>query len=317
VPTSLTDERSAARASLRELRQRRGLSRAALSRRLHISPSLLYQWETGSVQPHPRHRAALAVALGVQRQAIDISVAGARPAKGDTLLAPGIRLHRKLIGMTVPQLAAIAAVHPATVTKWESGRRGVPRSLLPVVARALDTPVEALTTIARAQEHRLPASAPSLKSYRLGARLTRRQVAEATGLPPRVLRGLEEGRGMTLGRLRLLASVYGVPVSRLAACAGASAPTVLGRRPWCRCDLPSLITALRDWGDLSAKGLAARCQVSPSTVSRWERGLVHPSSRSLRRLEQAFGLPTGTLPRGHRSATAVGPWGIRCCAPTR
>jgi transcriptional regulator with XRE-family HTH domain len=51
---------------------------------------------------------------------------------------------RKASALTQVQLAETMGVSQQTVTAWESGRRGVPVSMVPTLARALGGSVEAL-----------------------------------------------------------------------------------------------------------------------------------------------------------------------------
>jgi transcriptional regulator with XRE-family HTH domain len=52
--------------------------------------------------------------------------------------------HRKSSSITQVQLAQTMSVSQQTVASWEVGRRGVPVSVLPLLARTLGTTVEAL-----------------------------------------------------------------------------------------------------------------------------------------------------------------------------
>jgi transcriptional regulator with XRE-family HTH domain len=60
--------------------------------------------------------------------------------------AMGARIaeHRKGSSITQVQLAETMSVSQQTVASWEVGRRGVPVSVLPLLARTLGTTVEAL-----------------------------------------------------------------------------------------------------------------------------------------------------------------------------
>lgn len=60
--------------------------------------------------------------------------------------AMGARIaqHRKDSGITQVQLAQVMEVSQQTVTSWEVGRRGVPVSAVPALARALGCTVETL-----------------------------------------------------------------------------------------------------------------------------------------------------------------------------
>jgi transcriptional regulator with XRE-family HTH domain len=62
-----------------------------------------------------------------------------------------------------------------------------------------------------------------------------------------------------------------VPVSRLAAAAGVTAPP------------------------LTQREAARRCGLHPTSLKAWEAGRTVPSARSRRRLEELYGLPDSAL----------------------
>lgn len=56
-------------------------------------------------------------------------------------------------------------------------------------------------------------------------------------------------------------------------------------------DVGSRIRELREQADLSLRGLAEICEVSPNTISLIERGLSSPSVDTLQRLARGLGVP--------------------------
>lgn len=70
---------------------------------------------------------------------------------------------RKDSGITQVQLAQMMEVSQQTVTSWEVGRRGVPVSAVPSLARALGSTVEALVGQKTAPVRRGPA--PKLQQH--------------------------------------------------------------------------------------------------------------------------------------------------------
>jgi transcriptional regulator with XRE-family HTH domain len=56
-------------------------------------------------------------------------------------------------------------------------------------------------------------------------------------------------------------------------------------------DVGSRIRVLRKQGNLSLRGLAEMCEVSPNTISLIERGLSSPSVDTLQRLATGLGVP--------------------------
>jgi transcriptional regulator with XRE-family HTH domain len=81
----------------------------------------------------------------------------------------GIRIaeFRKGATITQVQLAELLNVSQQTVASWEVGRRGVPVSLLPALARALSVGVEALIDEKAAPARRGPAPQIQQKIERL------------------------------------------------------------------------------------------------------------------------------------------------------
>lgn len=51
------------------------------------------------------------------------------------------------------------------------------------------------------------------------------------------------------------------------------------------------MSAARENAGLTQKQLAAKCEVSESTVISWEKGRTTPDIRKLPLLEQAYGIP--------------------------
>jgi transcriptional regulator with XRE-family HTH domain len=82
-------------------------------------------------------------------------------------LGTRIAAHRKDSGLTQVQLAETMSVSQQTVASWEVGRRGVPVSVLPALARALSVSVETLIGEKSAPAKRGPAPQLQQKIERL------------------------------------------------------------------------------------------------------------------------------------------------------
>jgi transcriptional regulator with XRE-family HTH domain len=82
-------------------------------------------------------------------------------------LGTRIAARRKDSGITQVQLAETMGVSQQTVASWEVGRRGVPVSVLPALARTLSIPVETLIGEKTAPAKRGPAPQLQQKLERL------------------------------------------------------------------------------------------------------------------------------------------------------
>lgn len=59
--------------TIRELREKRGWTRLELAMRLGVTPGTIYNWERGTNEPKATQFRALAEALGVPMESIDLS----------------------------------------------------------------------------------------------------------------------------------------------------------------------------------------------------------------------------------------------------
>ena len=71
-------------------------------------------------------------------------------------LGQRIALRREMLAITQVQLAEVLGISQQAMNSFEKGRRRVPVSLLPVIAQALDTTLDALVN----DEARTPTAAP-------------------------------------------------------------------------------------------------------------------------------------------------------------
>ena len=100
---------------LRALRERLGLTREKLAKRLQVSPSIIFLWESGRSTPS---RKANVEAL---RKFFDgAGAAGPAPAAG--MSGAEIRALRTRLGMSREKFAKRAGVSPSMIFLWESGR---------------------------------------------------------------------------------------------------------------------------------------------------------------------------------------------------
>lgn len=103
-------------ARLLEARERSGMTRAELARRLQTGWEVVAQWETGECQPRPRTIPAIAAAVGVPTT--DLYPL----ALGEATLAE----RRVAAGLNQADIANALGVNRATISQWERGGRPVP-----------------------------------------------------------------------------------------------------------------------------------------------------------------------------------------------
>lgn len=216
------------------------------------------------------------------------------PAPG--VRGTGLRSLRRRAGVPVSAIARHVSVREATVYNWEAGRVRIPDTHVPALAVLLGTAPDVL-------RHRLRAAPPApppgpvrpLRRLRRRTGLTQEAVARRIGSSRYRVGAWERGEVPPLWAVRRLAGVYGVPVSRVAAAAGVTAPPLLDPRRWTPGDLPDALATLRAWTGLTQREAARRCGLHPTSLKAWEAGRTVPSARSRRRLEELYGLPDSAL----------------------
>lgn len=102
-------------ARLIQARERLGLTRAQLARRVGTDWEVVLQWETGECQPRPRTISAIAAAVGT-------TISDLYQISSDATLAE----RRKAVGLNQADVANALGVNRATVSQWERGARAVP-----------------------------------------------------------------------------------------------------------------------------------------------------------------------------------------------
>lgn len=102
-------------ARLVQARERLGLTRAQLARRVGTDWEVVAQWETGECQPRPRTISTIAAAVGM-------TAADLYQLSGDATLAE----RRKAAGFNQTDIANALGVNRATISQWERGARPVP-----------------------------------------------------------------------------------------------------------------------------------------------------------------------------------------------
>jgi transcriptional regulator with XRE-family HTH domain len=243
----------------------------------------------------------LADVLGVAPQTIAhfFRSADLIASKGVTLHAAGLRTVRMREGMTVSHLTAETGIPRSTLYNYETGRVRLPHHQASVLATAMSLDLD---DFVQALREKAPPSHPReitpLRLLRRRTGLTQEHVAARLGLTRWTLAVWERNLATpSVSVVRELSRIYGVPVSRVAAAAGVSAPEGLDRTRWRRGDLPTVLRALREWSGLTQRELAERCGCHRGTVGAWETGETVPSRYFRVRLEEIFRLsPEDLLP---------------------
>jgi DNA-binding transcriptional regulator YiaG len=100
---------------LRALRERLGLTRQVLAKRLDVSPSIIFLWESGRSTPSRKTN------LEALRKFFK-SAGSSAAAPAAAMSGPEIRAVRDRLGLSREKFAKRAGVSPSMIFLWESGR---------------------------------------------------------------------------------------------------------------------------------------------------------------------------------------------------
>lgn len=196
-----------------------------------------------------------------------------------------LRDRRVSRSITTADLAEQLGVHPNSVLRWERGDRLPGPGHITRLARtlAIETvevvgffdgvrpPAERIVESVRGHGLR-PLRHSELRRLRRRTGPSQQVVARRIGTGRHSLGAWERGQQPPLVAVRRLATVYGVPVARVARAAGVTPPAQL----------------------------AERCGCSTSAVRVWERGQGEPGPALRHRLEGVYGLPEESLLTAYR-----------------
>ena len=101
---------------LRAVRERLGLTREKLAKRLQVSPSIIFLWESGRSTPSRKAN------LEALRKFFESAGSGAAAPAAATMSGAEIRALRARLGMSREKFAKRAGVSPSMIFLWESGR---------------------------------------------------------------------------------------------------------------------------------------------------------------------------------------------------
>jgi transcriptional regulator with XRE-family HTH domain len=96
---------------LRHHRERRGWSRPEVARRLAVSVSVLWRWESGRRKPRGKYLAKVYAFLGDD------------PGPAPVTVGEELRRRREQWGLTLIAMAKLLGVVQSTLCRWESGER--------------------------------------------------------------------------------------------------------------------------------------------------------------------------------------------------
>jgi transcriptional regulator with XRE-family HTH domain len=286
---------------LRDQRLIRSLTPHDIAGQIGVHPTSVLRWERRERLPGPVHIQRLARTLGVDTAQVAAFFDAARASTKDEtgLRGHGLRRLRAGSGLSASQVAGALGVPVATVYNWEAGRARLPRHHLSALADALHLDVEAVRgLLTRAPATRAEPPMSPLRRLRCRSGLAQAAVARQVGVSRQLVGRWERSeKPPPLFAVRRLALAYGVPVSVVARAAGVAPPTLLDPRRWCPGDLPAVLRLLREWSGLTQREVASGCRCSIDAARSWERGRAAPGPTLLRRLEDLYGLPPGSLVR--------------------
>jgi transcriptional regulator with XRE-family HTH domain len=225
---------------LREWRTARGLTQGDVARRLRVARTTVRNWEEGR-RPQPLQLAQLACLLGwdepTARAAAGRDRVRTELTSGGAGASPLCRA-RLAAGLTMTQVATRTGVSPATVSRWENGRRRPSPAYLPALARVLRvTPEQVValldpSTAGRSERHLLA----GLGELRRATGWTQRAFAAALGIGTSTANRWEHGRaGVPVDRVPAVAGLLGLaPADLLERAARASLPRAEALPPLAR-----------------------------------------------------------------------------------
>lgn len=294
--------------SLRAVRLGLGLSSRAVAEQVGVTTACLLRWERRQRTPSPELMAALAgvLRLPVDQAAAFFAESGHHPPVDDTMPGYGLRALRKSRRVPPRCIAEALRVTVQTVYNWERGGSRLPVRLLDPLAGCLGMDTEELVKALRAARRdsravvRLHGELASLRST---ADFSQSRVADLLGVSRTTLRGWERGDVVPPWQaIRLMASLYQVPLAVVATAAKAGKPRFLDPENWLPGDLPEVLRVLRQWNGLTQARVAEHCGTSDATVRGWEHARQRPRASQRGCLENLYRLPPGSLLRAYPSA---------------
>ena len=286
--------------TLRELRERRGITQLQLARRIGCAPSVVSHYEVGGTYPAPGsgRLGAIAKVLGVPQRQLRPLVREGRPKRQRTPFGRLLRETRKARGLTQRQLAKAVGVAAHIIGGYEKTHSYPPEARLPKLvaglARVLDLPP---TEIEESLSQPRPRNVPTdfghrLRQLRTDRDLTQSQLARQCGLIPGGISRYETGVSIPKPSvLPMLAKALDVEVGEFEA--------LLPRRrsEWLSTPFGNELRRLRKRRGLSQTQLGRRAGVCGTSISEYEINGAHPIPRSVAAFERALGVSPGKLER--------------------
>ncbi|WP_447007283.1 helix-turn-helix domain-containing protein [Saccharothrix isguenensis] len=293
--------------SLRAVRLALGLSSRAVAEQIGVTTACLLRWERRQRTPSPELLAALAgvLRLPVEQTAAFFAEGTEHPLMDDTMPGYGLRALRKTKRVPPRSIAEALRVTVQTVYNWERGGSRLPVRLLEPLARCLGMETEELVKALRAarrDKRTVVRLRGELASLRATADFSQSRVADLLGVSRTTLRGWERGDVVPPWQaIRLMATLYRVPLVVVATAAKAGKPRFLDPENWLPGDLPEVLRVFRQWNGLTQAQVAERCGASTATVRGWEHARQRPRPSQRRRLESLYHLPQDSLLRAYPS----------------
>ncbi|ONI92932.1 hypothetical protein ALI22I_01085 [Saccharothrix sp. ALI-22-I] len=303
--------------SLRTVRLDLGLTSREVAESVGVTTACLLRWERRQRTPDPVLAAALADALRLEPERVEAFFAEGpeHPLVDDTVPGHGLRALRRDLGLPARHIADALRVTVGTVYNWERGGSRLPVRLLAPLAECLGTGSDELARALRESPRcartvvRLSGELARLRDL---AGYSQVKVAHLLGVSRTTLRGWERGDAVAPWHaIRLMASLYEVPVAAVATAARAGKPAFLSPEAWLPGDLPEVLRVLRQWNGLTQAQVAQRCTTSTDSVRGWERGRQQPGLYPRRRLESLYRLAADSLLRAYAEPPPAGTRAVR------
>lgn len=255
-------------ATIKELRQKCGITQQQFASELGKGLNTIRGWEAGVRSPSDKDIPKIAEVLGCSIKAIDVS---ARKTRQPVTVIGKLRLER---GLSMQQLATAVGKSASTVRLWEIGGSKPSDKEFPKLAQALGCSVEDIRAATEQEELNLTA----IGKLRIERGLTTKQLAAAVGKSTGTVFGWERGSSRPSDEdFPKIAEVLGCCVEDIwiAPCQEKQELNAMGK--------------LRMERGLTRKQLAAAVGKSETAVLEWENGNRRPADEDFPRLAKALG----------------------------
>jgi DNA-binding transcriptional regulator YiaG len=285
--------------SVREARQRRGLSAGDIAAHLDVHPNTVLRWERYERQPETQH--VLTLARCLDHDPVDLMahfyarspMTATRPPLG--VLGCGLRTLRHRSGVSVRQLSRHLEVPEHKIYNWESGAAHVAPEFIGPLADALGTDEAAVLSQLPIRPVRATERPHPLRQLRRRRGMSMVPFAAAMGVVRSTVRAWERGQEPKWHHIRRMSGLLGVSIPELARLWSLAAPRQLDPRTWQPGQLPEVLRTLREWSGLCQRDVARELGCSPASIRNWEAGRALPTATNRLAVERIYRLPDGSL----------------------